>query len=143
MSGFEISADMLNTLNHQVGSFIAAAEEASNQAKEAVHSEVLRRANASERWVGLAEHIDTWDENDRFWIGVRGIDFVSEAFAAEYGTDEYPPDPLMRTVDALARHEVLVGSSSIGSTALRKQTAAQSVNAAESGITTPATSSDG
>ena len=143
MSGFEISADMLNTLNHQVGSFIAAAEEASTQAKEAVHSEVLRRANASERWVGLAEHIDTWDENDRFWIGVRGIEFVSEAFAAEYGTEEYPPDPLMRTVDALARHEVLVGSSSVGSTALRKQTAAQAVNAAEAEPTSHDMSSDG
>lgn len=134
---------MLNTLNHQVAGLIYQAENAEGQAKEAVYSEVIRRANASERWVGLADYIDAWDENDRFWIGVRGIEFVSEAFAAEYGTEEYPPDPLMRTVDSLARHEVLVGSSTVGSTALRKQAAAQEVKDSESAPTSHEMSSDG
>ena len=65
----------------------------------------------------LAAQIDTWDENDRTWIGVRGAGFESQAFAADYGDEvRAPPDCFAprwlhgarRTAcpDALSPHEV-------------------------------------
>jgi phosphoribosylaminoimidazole-succinocarboxamide synthase len=103
MAGFEISADLIRALEAKVMEYGEAANEAYGIARETVKSEVMRRAQASPRWVKVADEIDTWDENDRFWVGVRSPEFVSEAFAAEYGTDEYPPEPLLRTLDAAAR----------------------------------------
>ena len=103
MAGFEISADLMRALEAKLLEYGEAAEEAYGIARNTIETEVLRRSQASPRWVKVADEIDTWDENDRFWVGVRSPEFVSEAFAAEYGTDEYPPDPLMRTLDATAR----------------------------------------
>lgn len=103
MAGFEISADLMRALEAKVLEYGEAATEAYGIARTTIKTEVLRRSEASPRWVKVADEIDTWDENDRFWIGVRSDEFVSEAFAAEYGTDEYPPDPIMRTLDATAR----------------------------------------
>ncbi len=76
-----------------------AAEQQSDESKEYLYNEVMRRVGASERWVGLADYVDSWTEYDRFWVGIRGKMYVSEAFAAEYGTDEYPPDPVFRVLD--------------------------------------------
>lgn len=103
MAGFEIPADLVRALEAQVLEYGQAAQEAYGIARTTVQTEVMRQAKASPRWVKVADEIDTWDENDRFWVGVRTPEFVSEAFAAEYGTEEYPPDPLVRTLDATAR----------------------------------------
>ena len=101
--GFEISADLMRALETRLMEYGQAADQAYGVARSVVQTEVTRRAQASPRWVKVADEIDTWDENDRMWIGVRSPQFVSEAFAAEYGTEEYPPDPLLRTLDAVGR----------------------------------------
>lgn len=103
MAGFEISADLMRALEARLHEYGEAANEAYGIARDVVRTEVMRRAQASPRWAPVADYIDTWDENDRYWIGVRSPEFVSEAFAAEYGTDDYPPDPVMRTLDSAAR----------------------------------------
>jgi hypothetical protein len=77
--------------------------EAGRAGQVAAHSAIEDIARSSPRWIGLSDYIDTWDEHDRFWVGIRGPMFVSDAFAAEYGTDEYPPAPLFRLTDAATR----------------------------------------
>ena len=103
VSGFEISSFMLDDLGRLVRSYAEEAVEAGEAGREAALGVVQDLARSNPRWIGLADNIDTWDEEDRFWIGVRGPNFVSEAFAAEYGTDDYPPAPLFRLNDAAAR----------------------------------------
>lgn len=103
MDGFTIPADLIRALEHRIELYGNIVDEARGIAHDVVATETMRRAKASPRWVHVADFIDTWDENDRYWIGVRGPEMVSEAFAAEYGTDEYPPDPLFRTLDDISR----------------------------------------
>ena len=83
--------------------------------RDVVMTETMKRANASPRWVHVADFIDTWDENDRMYIGVREPQMISEAQAAEYGTEGYPPDPIMRTMDEAARVAAARASEYIGS----------------------------
>jgi len=95
---------MLDDLGRLVRSYQEEAVNAGRVGREAARDAVSDLAKQHPRWIGLADYIDTWDaEGDRFWVGVRGPQFVSEAFAAEYGTDEYPPAPLLRLNDAAAR----------------------------------------
>ena len=103
MAGFEFSSDLMRQLNQTVSEYTDAASEAQRIAQETILQSVRETAKESPRWRDLADYVDTWDENDRFWIGIRGPEYVSEAFAVEYGTDEYPPEPIMRTLDGAAR----------------------------------------
>jgi hypothetical protein len=114
VAGFEISADLMRALEARLQEYGEATTEAYGVAREVVQTEVMRRAHASPRWVHVADNIDTWDENDRYWIGVRSPEFVSEAFAAEYGTEGYPPTPLMRTLDSAARLASVQASKFLG-----------------------------
>jgi len=101
--GFEIPADLVRSLDQRLQTYMESATDAYGEVKDVVYTEVMRRAEASPRWVKVADFIDAWDDEDRFWVGVRSPDFVSEAFASEYGTDEYPPDPILRTLDDVSR----------------------------------------
>jgi len=104
MAGFDITVDFLDMLEQHVTDITEAAQEASAAAQSHLYDAVQQRAAASPRWIGVADNIDTWnDEDGRFWVGVRQPQFVSLAFAAEYGTDEFPPDPILRTLDDVAR----------------------------------------
>jgi len=96
-----IPESYMRELTHTVHDLSDSAEEQSDESKEYLYNDVMRRIGASERWVGLADYVDSWTEGDRFWVGIRGKMYVSEAFAAEYGTDEYPPDPVFRVLDDL------------------------------------------
>lgn len=99
MAGFEISADLYRSLRAQVNDIVTTVEEAQQIIEQHLYDTVQQRAKDNPRWIGVADHIDTWDENDRFWIGVRGPEFASEAFVAEYGSNGYPPAPIFRTLD--------------------------------------------
>lgn len=101
--GFEIAADLVRALELRLELYGEAATDAFGIAKDVVYTETMRRAHASPRWVKVADFLDAWDENDRYWIGVRAPEYISEAQAIEYGTEEYPPDPIMRTMDDVAR----------------------------------------
>ena len=104
MSTIEIRDDLLRALELRLEMYGHAVREGMNEVRDVVQTETMKRANASPRWVHVADYIDTWDENDRYWIGVRQPEFISEAQAAEYGTEGYPPDPILRTVDEMVRH---------------------------------------
>lgn len=103
MASFSIPADFYKTLSHHVGHLSRVAEESAAVAQSHVFDEVQRRAAESPRWIGVADYIDTWDDQGRMWVGVRAPQFVSQAYAAEYGTEDFPPDPILRTLDSANR----------------------------------------
>lgn len=103
MATIDFRADLLRALELRLEMYAAATEEGIDMVQDVVRTETMKRAEASPRWVHVADYIDTWDENDRYWIGVREPQMISVAQAAEYGTDEYPPEPLMRTLDSATR----------------------------------------
>lgn len=103
MAGFAFPADTVSALERRLQGMIVAGEAARTAVRREVYDEAVSRAQTSTRWADLAEHLEVWDENDRFWVGVRSPQFVSEAFAAEYGTEEYPPEPILRQLDGAAR----------------------------------------
>lgn len=100
MVGFEIPAHAVDALEREIWEFYGQV----GRAKETFQQELLHaarvKAQAMPEWQGLADWIDTWDENDRMWFGVRGVEFASEASAAEYGTEEQAPASVLRTLDA-------------------------------------------
>lgn len=100
MAGFAVDASQLMQLEDRLMDVARAQQEAQGVFAHQLVSNIQAAAERSPRWIGVIENIDTWDENDRRWIGVRGPEFVSQAFDAEYGTDEYPPSPLLRLLDA-------------------------------------------
>ena len=104
MAGFDISADLYRSLRANVATVFNSVKEAEVIIQNHLFDVVQQQAKADPRWIGVADSIHTWDENDRFWIGVDDPEFVSEAFAAEYGTDEYPPSPIFRTLGAETRN---------------------------------------
>ena len=99
MAGFEIPAHAVDALEREIWSFYGQV----GQVKDSFQQELLQaikvKAQAMPQWAGITDWIDTWDENDRMWFGVRGSEFESEAFAAEYGTEEQAPGGLLRTLD--------------------------------------------
>lgn len=99
MASFQLSYATARGIDEFYSDLMVRAEEYSYGVQEAVLDEAKTRAQSSERWSGLVDEIDTWTEYDRFWVGVRGVEYVSDAFAAEYGTESYPPEPLLRTLD--------------------------------------------
>ena len=103
MYEFQLGSDLLRALDTRIQMYGEVLDEAHGIAHDVVRTEVMKRAKADPRWVHVADFIDTWDENDRMWIGIRSPQFISEAQAAEYGTDEYPPSAIMRTLDDVAR----------------------------------------
>lgn len=100
MAGFALHAEQLMQLEDRLAQFHGVAQESREVFRHSLRSNVARIAERSPRWIGLVDHIDTWDENDRMWVGLRGQDVVSEAFNAEYGSEQYPPAPLLRMLDA-------------------------------------------
>lgn len=103
MAEFGIGSDLMRALQLRLKMYGDVLGEAADIHRDVVYTETMKRAKASPRWVGVADFIDTWDENDRMWIGVREPQMISEAQAAEYGTEGWPPDPIMRTMDESAR----------------------------------------
>jgi hypothetical protein len=103
MSGFEISADLYRSLRANVANVVSSVREAEGVVQQHLHDAVQQRAASDPRWIGLADYIDTWDDDGTLWVGVREPAFVSEAFAAEYGTSGYPPAPILRTLDSETR----------------------------------------
>ena len=98
--GFEIPSHAVDALEQHMLLHAQAAHDATVLAHRSVLDDVREAAAAHPSWgPELAAQIDTWDENDRTWIGTRGAGFESQAFAAEYGDDKRAPSGHMRTLD--------------------------------------------
>lgn len=98
MAEIGVPADFFKSIMRQVEDIATVADEAVQVGRDHIVRSARERAAQSPAWDGIGEHIDTWDENDRFWVGIRGPMFVSEAFAAEYGTETTRPSPVLRAV---------------------------------------------
>lgn len=100
MAGFTLPAQALDQLETHLRQTADLAEVARVRANQLVLEDIRDRARAHPAWAPMADHIDTWDENDRTWWGIRGPEFESETMVAEYGTDKLPPSGLLRSLDA-------------------------------------------
>ncbi len=75
-----------------------AARESAERTMTMVQDNLRAAARQSERWLPIAEHIETWSQDGKYVVGVRNADVMSEAMSAEYGDPANPPIPLIRSV---------------------------------------------
>ena len=104
MAGFSLPADVMRAFQSHYGSLQARLLEAQENIQQDVLAEAKSKAVQSDRWAEMVDQIEVWSEFDRFWVGVRSPQFISQAFAAEYGTDEYPPEPILRQMAEVTRN---------------------------------------
>ena len=71
---------------------------AATKASEFLHERVVAKARLDPEWEPLADHIEVWSHDGQLVVGVRHREFVSQAFALEYGDEVRPPNPLFRTL---------------------------------------------
>jgi hypothetical protein len=76
----------------------ADAVSASERAVSFIHERTVARARLNPDWAPLADNIEVWSQDGVLVIGVRDEEFVSEAFALEYGDEVRPPSPLFRSL---------------------------------------------
>jgi len=115
MAEIDVPVDFFNSIMQQVDDLAMVADEAVKVGQQHLLQSARERAAQSPAWDGVGERIDTWDEDDRFWIGVRGPSFVSEAYAAEYGTETSRPSPVLRSVNSDAQQASEVASDYVKS----------------------------
>lgn len=77
---------------------------AADVGSEYLHERTLARARLNPEWEPLADHIEIWSNDGLLEIGVREEEFVSQAFALEYGDEVRPPQPLFRTMSSDIQH---------------------------------------
>lgn len=100
MATFEFTHDWVTELDNYVTRLQSEALAAATKAAYYLHDTVVHRAlQDPEGWSMLADNIETWSQDGYLVIGVRNEDFVSEAFALEYGDEVRPPNPLFRTIN--------------------------------------------
>ena len=97
MSAFVISAHDVDELERGLFEHLEVTDAIRRQAQAEVLADARAKAASLPAWSGI--EIDTWDEFDRTWIGVRGQEFVSASMVAEYGTEDAAPSPLIRLLD--------------------------------------------
>ena len=73
--------------------------EAAAKAAMFLHRSAVERARRDPAWVSLADKIEVWAEDGQLVIGVRDEEFVSQAFALEYGDEHRPPNSLFRSLN--------------------------------------------
>ena len=69
---------------------------AADRASAHVQESLAREAQASTRWADIAQDIQVYANDGRYWVGVQSPGAVSEAMSAEYGDATHPPVPLIR-----------------------------------------------
>jgi hypothetical protein len=74
------------------------AQVAADRATSFLHERVVAKARMHPQWTSLADNIEVWSQDGRLIVGVRDEEFVSQAFALEYGDEVRPPTPLFRTL---------------------------------------------
>jgi hypothetical protein len=100
-NSLHIGVDFFAALDEYAKAANAAVQESAEATMFNVQEGMKAAARKNERWMPVAEHIETWSQDGRFVVGIRNADVMSEAVAAEYGDAENPPVPLIRSVDAM------------------------------------------
>lgn len=93
-----IGAGFFAALDRYAQAVNLAAQESAERTMVGVQDRLRAAAKRSERWQPLAEHIETWSQDGKFVVGVRNADVMNDAMAAEYGDENHPPVPLIRSI---------------------------------------------
>jgi hypothetical protein len=93
-----IGAGFFAALDAYAQAVNSAVHESAQKTMIKVQDDLKAAARQSERWLPVAEHIETWSQDGKYVIGVRNADVMSEAMSAEYGDAAHPPIPLIRSI---------------------------------------------
>jgi hypothetical protein len=102
MPGFnqraQVAGNVVEVLRGYVANAASVVAEAVQAEQEDFVSRQQSRAQDDPRWSGLAEQVNSWeDEHGNFAHGVNGDEqAVAQAGKIEYGDLEHPPAPLIR-----------------------------------------------
>ena len=93
-----IGAGFFAALDAYAQAVNSAARESAERTMTKVQENLRAEARKSERWLPVAEHIESWSKDGKYVVGVRNADVMSEAMSAEYGDPTNPPIPLIRSI---------------------------------------------
>lgn len=102
MAEISIGADYLAALDQYLTGLYQVSDEAGQKAAGYLHEQTVMLARQKEGWRDIADQIEVWSNDGMLVVGVRDQEYVSEAFALEYGDEVTPPDPLFRTMQPMA-----------------------------------------
>lgn len=71
---------------------------AADKAAVFLHERVVAKATQDPQWTTMADQIEVWSADGQLIVGIRNDEFVSQAFAIEYGDEVRPPSPLFRSL---------------------------------------------
>jgi len=102
VANVRIGAEWYDALERYVDGLASAAQLAGSRATEYLEEQTEARAREDGQWSELADHIETWSEDGRLYIGVIDEAYVSRAFNIEYGDSSDAPNSLFRTMTPTA-----------------------------------------
>ena len=102
MAEIAIGADFHAALDQYLKGLAQVTEEAGQRATEYLYDQTVTRAREDDEWSAVADHIEVWSQDGRLTVGVRDQEFVSEAWALEYGDEVRTPNSLFRTMQPTA-----------------------------------------
>lgn len=98
MATIAIRQQWLDALTRYVDGVQAGAAQRAADTVNYFHNQVVSRAQATPGWQDLADKITVWSEDGLLFIGVTAQDYVSQAWALEYGDADHEPNSLFRTL---------------------------------------------
>ena len=93
-----ISQNWLNNLTRYANGLQQEAQADAEENIRQLHESVVEKARQTPGWERLADHIEVWSQDGQLHVGIRNQEFVSEAWAMEYGDEQHAPNPLFRTL---------------------------------------------
>lgn len=98
MAQVGISQNWLNNLTRYANGLQQQAQFEAEQNMRQLHEAAVARARETPGWERLADHIEVWSQDGKLHVGIRKQEFISEAWAMEYGDEQHAPSPLFRTL---------------------------------------------
>jgi hypothetical protein len=98
MANIAISQQWLDSLSRYVEGVQTEATQRSEAVINYFHERVVERARETPGWEDLADQITVWSEDGLLYIGVTSQDYVSQAWAVEYGDADHTPNALFRAL---------------------------------------------
>jgi hypothetical protein len=105
MASIRIDASWLDALDRHVNGMYDDILSVYAEVADELHERIVDRARNHPKWNEYADRIESWDENGHLAIGIQNPEYVSEAFALEYGDESAPPAPLFRSAESMSSIE--------------------------------------
>jgi hypothetical protein len=99
MADISIAPSFTEQLHQYLDGLQEEAIQAAAKAAMFLHRSAVERAKRDPAWASMADKIEVWAEDGHLVIGVRDEEYVSQAFALEYGDERRPPSPLFRSMN--------------------------------------------